>query len=132
MLARLILLLSVALFGFLVFAAGSGNIPESLSFFTQIPYGDTFGHFFLIGFLAFIATWATQAKTFAIGRLQLPLGATVVFALIVLEEISQIFIPARSFSYLDLTADFLGTIVFGWLALRMYRRTHPQAPSRQP
>ena len=116
--ARLILAISVAFFAFLVFAAGRGEIPEVLSFYQRIPYGDTIGHFFLIGLLAFFATLATKGRTIAIGKLRLPIGATAVFVFIALEEFSQIFVPARSFSYLDLAADFLGTVVFGWLAWR--------------
>ncbi len=59
----------------------------------------------------------------------MPAGqATIVVCLILavligLEEVSQMWVPARTFSLLDLSASYLGVAFFAWLAGRVKHKT---------
>ncbi|MEM7371508.1 MAG: VanZ family protein [Bacteroidota bacterium] len=79
-----------------------------------IPYGDKIGHFMLMGLLSFTMCRAFP-KPISIGSLKIPLVIFILFVLIVGEEISQIWIDSRTFSFQDLAADILGIGVGGWL-----------------
>lgn len=104
-----------------IYLANRGELPGILSFIERVPYGDTLGHFFLMGIFAFLVTAVLGGRCFRFIRLRVPLGAVVVFAVVSIEEVSQLFIASRTFSLLDLGADFLGILSFGWLATRVYR-----------
>jgi VanZ family protein len=119
MLPKLALAAFFVFLGFLVYSANNGQWPAALEFYMAIPFGDKVGHFFLAGTFAFLATWASKARAFSLGRFRIPIGAAVVFLIICLEEISQIFVPGRTFSLLDLFADVLGILAGSWLACRL-------------
>ena len=108
-------------------AADLGRLPGVLETYKQIPYGDTLGHFVLMGIFAFLATWVLKAMTFTVGPIKFPLGALIVLSIVVLEEASQIYIPTRNFSFLDLSADILGIVIFGYFAHRLYQASHANA-----
>ena len=122
MITKIALAAFLAFLGFLVYSADQGRWPEVLSFYKEMPCGDKVGHFLLMGTLAFLVTRVLEKKSFLVGRFRVPFGAAVVFLVVCLEEISQIFIPGRTFSFLDLSADLLGILVFGWLASRYPKR----------
>ena len=116
MFARLALLGFFPFLIYLVYSANHGAIPKLFAFHKSIPYGDALGHFCLAGTFSFLATLCTRARTFHVARLYLPAGVVIVFLIVILEEISQIFIPSRSFSMIDLCADTVGIALGGWLA----------------
>ncbi|MDG2126191.1 MAG: VanZ family protein [Verrucomicrobiales bacterium] len=103
-----------------IYLANRGKLPGMLSFVDRIPYGDTLGHFFLMGIFAFLATGVSGGRCFLLMGLRIPIGAGVVFVIVLLEEFSQLFVASRTFSWLDLAADFLGILLFGWWASRVY------------
>ena len=119
--ARIVLTAFGAFMVYLVVAANTGVFPEFLGFYRQIPYGDAVGHFCLMGTLSFLAVWATKARAMRLIGLRLPVGAVVVLIVVVLEEVSQLFVAKRTFSVIDLTADFLGIVILGGLATRLVR-----------
>ena len=95
----------------------------------QIPNLDKVGHFFGMGILAFLA-WNViskpQKKLFSLFNL---LVISILISLITLEEYSQKFIVARSFSYGDLLADYLGIIIFSLLFILIkHQRIHFKLP----
>ncbi len=122
MTAKVTLVSFVGVLAFLVYSANRGQLPEVLSFYQVIPMGDKVGHFFLMGVFAFLATLVSGSRRIAAGGLAVPVGAAIVFLVVALEELSQIFVPARTFSWLDLTADVAGIAAFGWLAVRLTGR----------
>jgi polysaccharide biosynthesis protein VpsQ len=115
---RLIAALFSAFVVFVVVQADRGQFPSFLSWYLNIPYGDTFGHFFLIGLLAFLVNLSLKNQTLRIRRILFLKGSVMVGNVVVLEELSQIFISSRNFSFSDLGADFAGIYFFGRLARR--------------
>lgn len=120
MIAKAALAAFLVFLGYLVYSADHGQWPEVLSFYKRIPAGDKVGHFLLMGTLSFLVIWVSSARSFSVGRIRIPIGAALVFLAVCLEEISQIFIPGRTFSLLVLSADLLGIVAFSWLAVRLH------------
>ena len=85
------------------------------------PGSDKVGHFVLIGALAGLLNLALGLRTVRwLGHPWL-LGSVLVGLFCTLEEISQYWLPARSFDLLDLAGDYAGILFFGWLAKRVAR-----------
>jgi VanZ family protein len=42
------------------------------------------------------------------------LGSVLIFLIITIEEVSQVFVTTREFSLLDLGSDYLGIALAGW------------------
>ena len=79
------------------------------------------GHFVLIGASAGLLNLALGLRTVRwFGRAWL-LGSVIIVIFCTLEEISQHWLPARSFDLLDLAGDYAGIFCFGWLAKRIAR-----------
>lgn len=85
----------------------------------------------MIGTLTFLVT-ASLIQTFPNKNLNTIVLASVFFFLIVftIEEFSQIPIRGRSFSVKDLTANYLGILVFGFLVWWKYGRAKTIIPSK--
>ena len=96
--------------------------PPVIKFTESIPFFDKIGHFFLMGIFAFIVNMALSCKTFSVGDYNILTGSTVVLALVLLEEFSQIFITYRSFSYFDILFDILGIAAFSYLSIVTYKK----------
>ena len=97
----------------IVAAANLGLGPALFGFIYAIPYADTAGHFILMGLLSLLISLG-----FGADRVQfLRLLKTSLFlgALVTLEEITQLFLVNRTFSLVDLTADYAGIFLFGEL-----------------
>ncbi len=86
-----------------------------------VPYGDKWGHFILMGLLAFFVNLLFKCKKLKIFKLSFLKGSVIILTIVTLEELSQIFIESRSFDLLDLTFDYLGILLFGQLALWYFR-----------
>jgi VanZ family protein len=87
----------------------------------QIPYGDKWGHFFLIGLLAFFVNLMIDCDKFTVFGLSFFKGSVIVLVIMTLEEFSQIWVENRSFELLDLASDYVGIFVFGQLAWYLTR-----------
>ena len=81
----------------------------------QIPQGDKFGHAFLYGTLSFLLNYALVFKR--VKNTKLFLGSLLVLAFAVLEEITQIWIPLRTFDWIDLVGDVVGIIIYSFLSV---------------
>jgi len=101
--------------------ANLGLLPVST--LERIPAYDTFGHFFLYGTASALSHLACNRRKFRLFRWQLPLGPVLFSIFAVAEELLQAFIPNRSFSLIDLTADFCGIILF-YLMVKNWRFRH--------
>jgi hypothetical protein len=112
----------LAFITFIIICADEGALKPVYSFIAAHPGSDKLGHFLLIGGMAFllnIALGLREIRWLGIGWL---LGSVIVGTIFTLEEISQIWIPTRSFDLLDLAGDFGGILFFGWLAKLIVRR----------
>jgi polysaccharide biosynthesis protein VpsQ len=83
-----------------------------------LPFGDKFGHLFLIGTLTFLLNYALDGRTLKIGNLKVLLGCAIVAVAITIEEFSQIWMPLRTFDLIDLSANYLGIALAGLVWLR--------------
>mgnify|MGYP003563810994 CR=1 FL=1 len=103
----------------LIVLADADLLPDFIKAIYDFPNGDKVGHFVLYGLLNFFITRAflSSLPTRRGGWVTLSVG--LILALFVaLEEFSQMFFSARTFSLLDLTASLLGIIVGGWVAYK--------------
>ncbi len=85
-----------------------------------LPGGDLTGHFLLVGGSAFLATLGFgPGEQPSWRRLLLPALAVTLFA--TADEISQIYLEERDFSWTDLAANYAGVLVFSAVAIAWLR-----------
>ena len=110
----------------IIIAANRGSLGNSFSFAYQVPYFDKVGHFILMGLLAFFAIISLVPRMR--GPQQKATLKVVVILLIIIafEEISQHFIPSRTFSIADYLCGVIGVLtanfVSKWLPLQKKSR----------
>ena len=105
-----------------VFCADRRLLSPVFRFISAHPGSDKVGHFVLIGGMAFLLNLSLdvrEVRWLGVGWL---LGSVLVGVVFTLEEISQIWIPSRTFDLLDLAGDYTGILFFGWLAKTVARR----------
>jgi VanZ family protein len=91
------------------------NTAQNSIFFelvASIPYGDKLGHFCLFGLLTLVVNFAFKLKSYTLISFNIYVGSTVVLFFVLLEELSQYFIPSRTLDITDLLADVVGIITF--------------------
>ncbi|MCU0794907.1 MAG: VanZ family protein [Akkermansiaceae bacterium] len=121
---------------FAVFLAGFISIivlaDQGRGFWTflhDVPMGDKIGHLVLVGPLALLTNLVLRGRYAPRPFSKIMLGSFIVGSLMTLEEISQAFIPSRSFDLIDalmnLTAAALAQIITSAIL-----RRHPSG-SRQ-
>lgn len=96
--------------------ANYGWLGAHLGWLYTVPGGDKLAHFLLIGTLAALAELSTGGHRWRWGNDNLPSASLVVTVLVVLEEVSQAWIPTRTFSLVDLGANLAGIALLGSLA----------------
>ena len=99
------------------------NGTKYFRFIQYLPYGDKVGHFVLMGFLSLMVNLALRARNFQIWKFKYLLGSLIVTAVVLVEEISQIFIRGRTFDLGDLLFGFVGIVIFGEIARIVCRKT---------
>lgn len=110
---RIAILFGLAL---LAIVLAAGTRPDYFFFVYQIPGADKTGHFLLMGTFSFLVNIACSGQQISIWSIRCLKGTLIVVALVTLEELTQIFILTRTFSLLDLGADYAGIFLFGRLA----------------
>ena len=105
-----------------IFCADRHWLTPVYRFITAYPGSDKAGHFLLIGGMAFLLNLSLDGRTVRLLGWSWLLGGALVAAGCTLEEISQIWIPSRTFDLLDLAGDYAGIVCFGWLAKVVVRR----------
>ena len=101
-------------FGVMVWDANRGALPETLALVFAFPGGDKLGHFLIAATLTYFLNRAFSGKRMCFKSKRFLLGSALTALIITLEEISQIFITSRSYSWLDLASDYLGIVLTGW------------------
>ena len=111
-----------------IILADNDALPHSIRVIYDFPNGDKLGHFMLFGLLKFFITRAVFASRPSKSRnwVSLSIGLTLA-VLIALEEYSQQFFSARTFSLLDLLASYAGLLVGGWMAFELKKRQSPSS-----
>jgi glycopeptide antibiotics resistance protein len=74
--------------------------------------------------LAFFVNKAICCKTITFLGIKLLVGSLVLLPIAIGEEFSQVLIPSRRFSVLDLTANVLGIVIIGQLAMFKRSKVH--------
>lgn len=104
-----------------IVAADLGYLRFALQLLERVENLDKVLHFLLIGTLTFLVS-AGFIESFPNRSLNSIVLRTMIFMLIffTIEEVSQLPIRGRSFSLIDLAANYLGIFVFGFLAWWKY------------
>lgn len=109
----------------IIIADNLGRFQKIIGYVNTLPFGDKWGHFIFIGTLTFLLNYALEGRMVKIGNRRVLFGCTIVTVGITLEEISQIWIPSRTFDLVDLSANYLGIWLAGWV---WWRRNSPRQP----
>ena len=105
----------------IVLVADLGYGPSVFSFLNLIPGGDKTGHFILMGMLSFFINLCLNASRVRIFSVSFLKGSLIVIAIVTLEEFSQLFLKFRGFSLVDLLFDYIGILIFGYLAASLVK-----------
>lgn len=100
----------------IVVIANLGLGPVYFPFIFDVPGLDKIGHFFLMGMLSFLVNALFKSKKIQFLSLSFFLGSLLVTLVVTLEELSQLFLVYRAFSWLDLLFDLGGIYLGGLLA----------------
>ena len=121
---KLIVAFAITFFAFIVWIIYMANIDANNFFFDLVkatPYGDKVGHVFLYGFLTLAANLAFKIRTFVVYGWNLYIGTAIVSLFVLVEEISQVLLPSRTFDLVDLVADIVGITVFSFLSVKIFK-----------
>lgn len=108
--------------------ANRGEGDPWWSFIHHIPFGDKVGHIGLFGTLGFLCNLAFPSRRFGGNPFIVTKTTLVLLALITVEELSQIFIPSRSFDIIDWLADLVG-LACGQTAALIISKTTTTRPT---
>ncbi len=100
----------------IIYMADSGLGEPFFALVRRIPAGDKIGHFFLMGMLSFLVNISMSASKIRVFSFDILKGSLIIWVLVTLEEISQVFLQSRSFSFIDLACDYCGIFCFGKIA----------------
>ncbi len=95
--------------------------PELTAYVRQIPGRDKTGHFVLMGVFALLVATSIPDSRLRLGSFAIPAGIPLVLVAVTLEEVSQIWLEHRTFSYADLLSSYGGILAFGALAVVVAR-----------
>ena len=93
---------------------GMGSVfRELMNFF---PGRDKTGHFFLFGIMSYLLNMTLNGEKLSMCQLNLLKGSLILSFVVTIEEISQYFLPSRTFSWIDLLASYAGIYLFGFVS----------------
>ena len=129
---RIILPLGFFIFiAFIIYLADTANHNFAFNLIGHIPYGDKLMHGVLYGVMALFLNFGLNYKSIGVRcplyhfvslrkkvdtrpLIHMQLGAVIVLVFATIEEISQYWLPSRTFDLFDLLADFVGVILFSF------------------
>jgi len=110
---RILLPLGFFIFiGFIIYLADTADHNFAFRLIGHIPYGDKLMHGLLYGIMALLLNYGLKFKAYKFLGFNMQLGAIIVLVFATIEEISQYWIPSRTFDLGDLLADFVGVVLF--------------------
>jgi len=122
---KFILYITVMFFIFILWIIYKVDTGQDSLFFDlirDVPYGDKMGHFILFGLLVLGVNIATKFKQVKIGAINIFVGTVLVFMFVLVEELSQYFLPMRTLDIMDLCADIAGIILFSAISYSLSKR----------
>lgn len=113
---RIVVALYAALLLTIVVLADLGVLAGLVVWMHEVPGADKLAHFvFALGLGA--VTARASERVVVLGPLRFPRGLLWVAPIVLLEELSQLFVPGRTFDLLDLAADATGAALGAWGSL---------------
>ena len=107
------------LFIFFIIVLADTDRLGFLKLINHLPLGDKLGHFVLYGILALLMNLTLLRSSVFQNRPWVVVISTLILAILIgIEEVSQRSLATRTFSLGDLTASYLGVLVFSWLAIK--------------
>lgn len=110
----------------IIFLANTGQPNMIFDLVNTLPLGDKLGHLALAGGLCALLTASLRYKTLGTGSLKVYWGGIIVLIMALAEEMSQYFIPGRTFDPGDIAADLLGIILAQWALSHLPQRIRNQ------
>ena len=106
----------------IVIAANADKFPEPLKYLYDFPGGDKAGHFILFGILGFLLNRSALVLYPKRNAVRLVMTVSLLLSILIgLEEWSQSLFPARTMSFTDLIASYVGVAIFAVVAYRTGR-----------
>jgi polysaccharide biosynthesis protein VpsQ len=102
----------------IIVANDLGRLRNIIGLVSSIPFGDKLGHIILIGTLTYLLNYALANRLLKVGNYKILLGCLIIAVVMTIEEFSQIWMPTRTFDLLDLSANYLGISIAGWLRIK--------------
>lgn len=100
---------------YIIFLADTADHNFAFRLIGHIPHGDKLMHGLLYGVMALLLNYGLRFRTV---KFNVQLGAIIVLTFATIEELSQYFIPSRTFDLGDLAADIIGITVFSLLRIK--------------
>ena len=98
---------------FIIYLADTADHNFAFALIGHIPYGDKVMHGLLYGMMALLLNYGLNYKSYKF-IFNLQLGAVIVLLFATIEEITQYWLPSRTFDLVDLLADFIGVILISF------------------
>lgn len=121
---KLTIVVAVGFFLFILWILYMANTNQHTVFFDivrSVPYGDKVGHFMLFGLLTLATNLASKLKVLNIYKFSIYWGTALVITFVVIEELSQYFIPTRTLDVVDFIANVAGIVTFTALSHILYK-----------
>jgi VanZ family protein len=106
----------------IVAIANLGLGPIYFPFIYELPGMDKVGHFILAGLLSYLVNRLFKGQLLDVLSIKVLKGSLIIILIVALEELSQLFLLYRAFSWLDLAFDLGGITLGGWLAVQAIKR----------
>ncbi len=97
---------------YIIFLADTADHNFAFRLIGHIPYGDKIMHALLYGVMALLLNYGLGFKTI---KFHIQLGSIIILTFATLEEMSQYYIPSRTFDLGDLLADVVGIFLFSFI-----------------
>lgn len=97
----------------------------------MMPYGDKICHMILMGIFSYLLNSTLLCRETKFKNFKILSGSLIVYALVLTEEISQIFVASRSPDIYDALADIIGIYIFGVLAMINIKQKKFSAPAHE-
>ncbi|MEM7550558.1 MAG: VanZ family protein [Bacteroidota bacterium] len=98
--------------GWMIFLADTNQQNFIMKIGNKVAFGDKIGHFSLFGILSALLNLALRFRTVTLSGFNIYKSSVLVLSFALLEEISQLAFPNRTFDLTDVAFDILGVITF--------------------
>lgn len=110
---------SIIFAGFLMILVILANFGLGSIFYDLVnffPGRDKTGHFFLFGIMSYLLNMTLNGEKVTVYKVGLLKGSLILASIVTIEEVSQYFLPSRTFSWMDLLAGYAGIYLFGFVS----------------